>query len=339
MSITTIPWTQKTSNPLHLIKLSLDKNFPVKFWLQLCTVNLLTGINFWFSAIKISHGGHWCKKISAGCANCYAEEINQSAYFKFASYLKYTGNRPKNLILDVDILRQWISSRTENEKIFCFSMTDCFGDWVTDEELDVIFAHAAIATHKTLQFLTKRPDRMLKYLADNNCKARIASVIESDEFLRSRKISAYILHRLKHYPDKFTFENCWFGASIENQKAVTNRASHLYKLHNRGFITWYSVEPLLEETILYLNHERVDWVVVGAESGSGARDCGLDAIAGIISECRVNQVPVFCKQMGTAWAKQSKTYRVDPKGETPELWDKSFNIREFPKFPALMRNP
>jgi protein gp37 len=56
-----IQWTDITENPIHLIRPD--------------------GTN----------GGHWCQKISPGCANCYAEAINQSNYFGFASHLPSKG--------------------------------------------------------------------------------------------------------------------------------------------------------------------------------------------------------------------------------------------------------
>lgn len=50
-----------------------------------------------------SHGGHWCRKVSEGCGECYAERINQSGFFKLASHLPYTGDAPENLHFDESI--------------------------------------------------------------------------------------------------------------------------------------------------------------------------------------------------------------------------------------------
>ncbi|HBK83949.1 MAG TPA: hypothetical protein DDZ41_10215, partial [Flavobacterium sp.] len=126
--MTSIEWTHKTINPIHLVK------------------------------EDGSHGGHWCKKISQGCANCYAEEMNNSNYFKFASHLSYTGNPPDNLIYDRQMLIKNTKTKTSS-LIFLGSMTDLLGDWIPDEWILDIIAIAKRSLH-VFQFLTKRPERM-----------------------------------------------------------------------------------------------------------------------------------------------------------------------------------
>lgn len=129
-----IQWTNITSNPIHLIR------------------------------EDGTHGGHWCEKISPGCANCYAETQNQSNYFKFASKKLYTGSPPENLIFDEKVMQELVKMRSP-KKVFLGSMTDIFGKWVPDEWIDLIFAYMAIAPQHTFQILTKRPERMKEYLA------------------------------------------------------------------------------------------------------------------------------------------------------------------------------
>ena len=127
-----IEWCDITSNPIHLIR------------------------------ENGSHGGHWCRKISAGCKQCYAEAQNQSNYFSFASHLPYTGSVPHNLILDETVLQSWLLKKPR--KIFVCSMTDLFANWVSDQWLDKVFAYMAHANWHTYQILTKRPERMRTYL-------------------------------------------------------------------------------------------------------------------------------------------------------------------------------
>lgn len=292
-----IQWTDITSNPIHLIR------------------------------EDSTHGGHWCQKISPGCANCYAETQNQSNYFKFASHLPYTGKVPQNLIFDEEVMQKLINMRSP-KKIFLCSMTDLFGEWVPDEWIDLIFAYMAIAKQHTFQILTKRPERMQEYLAG-----------------------------------KIPLPNVWLGVSVENQKVADERIPLL--LTTPAKLRFLSCEPLLEELNLvsqkredgiynYLlntwetrrigaggavaggrispySNEGINWVIVGAESGSRARPCDVNWIRSIVQQCQKSNVAVFVKQLG------SKPINSD-NGlmRTPQLWlnlkdRKGGNIDEFPE--------
>ena len=266
-SKTKIEWTDMTSNPIHLLK-GDGKN-----------------------------GGHWCKKISEGCANCYAEEINLGKRFEFASHLKYAGKAP-NLILDEAVLQSWVKLKKPH-KIFVCSMTDMFGDWVSDDWLDQIFDAMSRAHQHTFQVLTKRPERMAEFIDKSlTCAGRILT-------------------------------NVWLGTSIENQKAVSDRASHLYKLYNRGWTTFYSVEPLLEEVQLNLNP--VNWVIVGGESGKGARPCHYEWVLGVVEQCQKSDTPAFVKQLGTNYFQGGASIKVKGKGGDIQELPSPLQVREFPK--------
>lgn len=258
---TKIEWTDMTSDPIHLLKED-GKN-----------------------------GGHWCKKVSEGCANCYAEKINLGKRFEFASHLKYAGEAP-NLILDESVLQSWVKLKKPH-KIFVCSMTDMFGEWVSEEWILKIFTYFRKCPQHTFQVLTKRPERM------HDIISRIWWE-DGTALLWGEPSTAEPL------------PNVWLGTSIENQKAVSDRAFHLYKLHNRGWTTFYSVEPLLEKVELFLNHEKVDWVIVGGESGKGARPCHYEWILNIVEQCSFGEspTPVFVKQLGTNYFQGGVSIKV-----------------------------
>ncbi|MEG3840466.1 DUF5131 family protein, partial [Microcoleus sp. herbarium14] len=119
-----ISWTDITANPIHLIR------------------------------EDGSHGGHWCRKVSAGCSRCYSETQNQSNYFAFASHLPYAGQAPDNLIFEEAVMKKLLRMRSP-KKVFLCSMTDLFGEWVPDEWIDKAFAYMALAKQHTFQILTK----------------------------------------------------------------------------------------------------------------------------------------------------------------------------------------
>ena len=74
----------------------------------------------------------------------------------------------------------------------------------------------------------------------------------------------------------------------------------------------------------------VCWVIIGAESGHNARPCAFDWIRSIINQCRAAAIPVYVKQLGTFWAKESGSYHLDNKASNPEAWLPDLRIREFP---------
>lgn len=289
MGDSTIGWTQKSSNPIHLVKPNGD------------------------------HGGHWCKKISPGCANCYAEAQNQSNYFKFASHLKYAGSSPENMILDEDVLREWASWR-QPKKIFVGSMTDVFGSWVKMEWLDQIFAYMRAVDRHTYLLLTKRPHIALEYLDDYR------KDIAPDNVLINWKGGGMSIN-LRH---SFPLKNAWIGTSIENQQALRDRRHHLSEISKLGWITFYSVEPLLEAVDLKLDTFSPNWVIVGGESGTNARPCHVEWLESVVCQCKKYSVPVFVKQLGkNAWHNGQKI-KVKGKGEELENLPKSLQYREYP---------
>jgi len=85
-----------------------------------------------------------------------------------------------------------------------------------------------------------------------------------------------------------------------------------------------------------LKHLGLDLCIVGGESGSGARPMKLDWARSLVQQCKSANVPVFVKQMGTAWAKQDdwpKTVyqRGDTKGHEMKYWSEDLQVREMPE--------
>src|SRR5262249_39607379 len=109
------------------------------------------------------HAGWYCEHVSEGCRNCYAETINR----RLGNGRAYKpGHRGElTFSLDEKTLLQPLHWR-KPRKIFLGSMTDIFGDWVTDSQLDRIFAVMALCPQHTFQVLTKRAERMRDYLTN-----------------------------------------------------------------------------------------------------------------------------------------------------------------------------
>jgi protein gp37 len=143
--------------------------------------------------------------------------------------------------------------------IFVNSMSDLFHQDVPDDYIRQCFSVMQRAPQHTFQVLTKRPERAAKM---------------------SRKLP--------------WAANIWMGTSIENQDYVW-RAEMLAKVP--AAIRFLSVEPLLGP-VAGLPLDKIQWVIVGGESGPGARPMTEEWVLAIRNECKVANVPFFFKQWG-----------------------------------------
>lgn len=122
--------------------------------------------------------------------------------------------------------------------------------------------------------------------------------------------------RLRKLCDELPWpENVWMGVSVENSSTLS-RVSDLQGIPSS--VRFISCEPLLGP----LNHlplEGIHWVIVGGESGPGARPMRTEWVEAILQQCQEQDIPFFFKQWGGVWKKRSgrvlngKTYDDLPK--------------------------
>lgn len=146
-------------------------------------------------------------------------------------------------------------------RIFVNSMSDLFHPGVPERFIGRVFEVMAAASHHQFQVLTKRPERALE-----------------------------LAGRLP-WPD-----NVWMGTSVETQP-FTRRIDMLRKIP--AHVRFLSCEPLLSSLTLRL--EGIHWVIVGGESGPGARPMEREWVTGIRDQCRSADVAFFFKQWGGVW--------------------------------------
>lgn len=121
--------------------------------------------------------------------------------------------------------------------------------------------------------------------------------------------------------------NVWLGVSVENQKRADERIPLL--VQTPAAVRFLSCEPLLEELDIvgpfggpqaFPLGMAIQWVIVGGESGKDRRDCGMEAIASVVRQCRVHECPVYVKQDGA--------FKSGQQGRLPEeIW----GMKQFPK--------
>ena len=224
--------------------------------------------------------GHYCIHASEGCRYCYAERLQP----RFRNPIRYAPqDRDKiDVFLDQKVLFEpckWRKPRTA----FVCSMTDLFGEWVDEEWIEQIYVIMAAAEDHTFIVLTKRAERMRRFLDWPDLYNWIQQI-------------AWDHFRPYVYTEDAPPRNIWMGVSVENQKAADERIPHL--LDTPAVVRFVSAEPLLGPIDLSPYLSKLDWVIVGGESGPNARKMDPDWVRDIRDQCDRANVPFFFKQWG-----------------------------------------
>lgn len=302
-----------------------------------------------------------CDRISPGCDRCYA--LTMAKRLKGMGSAKYQNDGdPKTsgpgfgITMHPRTLTDPLRWRKPG-RVFVNSMSDLFHAGVTDEFIARAFAVMALTPQHTYQLLTKRHGRM-------------RSLLGSQEFLR--QVDDHREHTRPGCGD-FTWPlpNVWLGVSVEDQKWADIRIPAL--LDTPAAVRFLSCEPLLGPVDLcgpivpgrgrpkltyWLDGRpgwgpdqtddrgrvfqelavgpRIDWAIVGGESGPGARPMDPAWAASIVEQCQHSKVAVFVKQLGSVWARdftvngRTVAAHGDTKGGKPEYWPAELRVREYP---------
>lgn len=141
----------------------------------------------------------------------------------------------------------------------------------------------------------------------------------------------YICESLNKHP----LPNVWLGVSCENQRTAEERIRWLRKTPAAKRIV--SFEPLLDYIPWHDEYNKLDWVIIGGETGPGARPCHIEDVRYLLSACKVNLVRCFVKQLGSNPVYGSRvgtSIRKRPKdsrGAEMAEWPADLRVREWPK--------
>ena len=254
-----------------------------------------------------------CSIVSPGCTNCYAMKLAGTRLRNHPSRQGLTDPSAAGPVWNgqvrfnedwIDQPRRWDRPR----KIFVCAHGDLFHPSVPDMWIDRVFDVAETIPRHIYQILTKRPERMLRYL----------------EMRPQRKPRPHI----------------WLGFSAEDQKRFDERWRHVEPLAWAGWLTWLSAEPLLgqiDATAALWSFrpcpdcpspdpekgisedccrepepaDGLKWVVAGGESGPGARPAHPDWFRVLRDDSITADVPFMFKQNGD-WVSVSE---VEGEGE------------------------
>jgi protein gp37 len=219
-----------------------------------------------------------CTKISAGCDNCYAARFSE----RFRRVPGHPFETGFDLTLRPERLQQPLEWKRP-QMIFVNSMSDLFHKDIPKSHIAAVFDTMEKAHWHIYQVLTKRSSLLMKFI---------------NERYRMRPAPPHI----------------WFGVSVENEQA-TPRIAHLQKA-NAG-VRFLSIEPLIAP-VGHLDLSGIHWVIVGGESGPGARNMHPAWAIEVRDQCLAAGVAFFFKQWG---------------GRSPKTGGRLLEGREWNQFP------
>lgn len=246
-----------------------------------------------FRNLETGKVGHHCEKVSPGCKNCYASTMNGGPYLCGLTYTAENTAKGE-FFLDGNALEQVLHRRKPTAYFWC-DMTDMFGRWVPDKWIDQCFATMALTPQHRHFVLTKRAERLPEYFADIPYRQEVVGILAEYE----SGIDRFRL-RLGNPEDgkprwTLPLPNVWLGVSVEDR-------DHLWRAdvlrETPAAVRFLSVEPLLADLGEIHGLSGIDWVIVGGESGPGARPMDPAWPRSIRDQCTSAKVPLFFKQWG-----------------------------------------
>jgi len=202
-----------------------------------------------------------CTKVSDGCKFCYAELLSN----RYGHHVWGAG-KPRRLLSDKHWKEpiKW-NAQAERDglrnRVFCASMADVFEEEAPVQELNRLWSLIRQTPMLDWQILTKRPERIAANLP---------------------------------FDWGGGYRNVWLGTSVEDGRVI-DRIGHLIAIP--AIVHFLSLEPLIGP-LPNLPLENIQWVIVGGESGPGARPIDEDWVLEIQLQCRATGIPFFFKQWG-----------------------------------------
>lgn len=325
-----------------------------------------------------------CTKIGPGCKSCYAET--------FAERFRGVTGHPYELGFDPRTVPEKLAEPLawrKPRRIFVDSMSDLFHEDFPFEYIAACFGVMAACPKHTFLVLTKRPARALeffRYIAERGkAYSRRGEVEECFRRARQECDGAAIEASAAYEPAEIDWPlpNVWMGASVSTQADLDKNAPILLQIP--AAVRFLSVEPMLGPvniepflqyppfhedykcTLGVTEFRGIEWVIVGGESGPGARPCDVAWIRSIVQQCREAGTACFVKQLGAnvrdrndagfdgdgdwpehigaecraeldpdddAQTYQGAAVRIhlrDRKGGDPDEWPEDLRVREFPE--------
>ncbi len=259
-----------------------------------------------------------CTRVSAGCVHCYAETWAKRSGVGWGprAERRTFGDKHWNEPLRWNRLAQEAGVR---RRVFCGSMCDIFEDHpITRAQWPRLYHLILRTPWLDWLLLTKRPEKIYSRLDAVNCD-----------------------------PDELV-EHVYLGTSAEDQETANLRIPYLRRFNAKA--RFVSYEPALGQVDwkAHLSRQQgmfgIDWIIVGGESGHGARPFDIGWARSTVSECKAAGVACFVKQLGAqprcngglGWEVNGVVHPVywpklrDKKGGVMAEWPPDLRVQEFP---------
>lgn len=321
-----------------------------------------------------------CSKVHAGCTHCYAES-HQAVAMRKGGRVKWGevwagGQRVVTSESTWAMPRQWARAAAkagERHRVFCASLADVLevpalpkawpSGWGEEQR-----GRAARDVHRTGYALDEAREQLWDIIRKTatvwpDGGASFTKIANSPQFMQGPGLDWLLLTKR---PENWALVPedvrplAWLGTSISDQKTADEMLPRL--LASRGFrYRFLSLEPMTGPVDLGLFgtlpktdfpnytqvHQALDWVIVGGESGPGARECREEWFLDIVRQCMAADIPVLVKQLGVVWArargaktvkpvKNEATGKMEPrevfdsKGGDMKNWPPPLRVRMFP---------
>jgi protein gp37 len=289
-----------------------------------------------------------CSRISPGCEACYAERHAGRFSAPGEPFHGFVERKPKMVdgapvlkrglpvlgparwTRKVELMPHMLDEPLRTRiptSYFVNSMSDLFHESLTDEEIAAVFGVMAACPRHLFIVLTKRAERMtqwFEWMAAGSA-ARVA-----------RGYMVGPQGQVVQWP----LPSVWIGVSVESPDYL-HRLDELRKVP--AAVRFVSYEPALAD-LERVNLDGIHWVIVGGESGPGARPFNVVWARSIIGQCKAAGVACFVKQLGAVAMEDTpvvgRKYKVgnvlaldDRKGGDMSEWPADLRVREFPVLP------
>lgn len=303
-----------------------------------------------------------CSVLTPGCTNCYA--MKMAARLEAMGQPLYAGlTKPSKAgAVWTGVLRRAPDSvllaplkRKKPTTYFVNSMSDLFHEGCSTFWITKVLAVMAMTPHHTYQVLTKRAGIMRAFMSDVSRRNEVELAAEHIKPSVGTPFSP-------RYTFAWPLPNVWLGISAERQQEANERIPHL--LQTPAAVRFVSAEPLLgpidfsnigtssggnsaEKNALtgdlwvpgcgsissktFRGGKRLDWIIVGGESGREARPFNIEWADQIVAQCASADVACFVKQLGSAPLSDGYPMHLKSgKGGDWNEWPDRLRVRQFP---------
>jgi protein gp37 len=293
-----------------------------------------------------------CQRVSPGCEHCYAEQATPTRVARAGGLELWGPKGSRRITSDANwrLPIRWNKAALAEgvrRRVFCSSLSDVFEDRPELEAPRERLWSLIVATPGLdWLILTKRPENADR-MARRACSRHEDHVWPSNVWLGTtcedqRRADERILH-LMEVPAKVRFLSVEPMLGPVDLRHVASRDHHV----DGTVRTWDALAPSITPSTID-SPRRIDWVIVGGESGSKARPCEVAWVRSIVLQCRDTGVACFLKQLGArasvdgesvrsawdddvgGWEWRAGRFAHDKAGD-PLEWPEHFRVREFPR--------